>query len=117
MARIANAEINELLRKAINPIPLPARARKISFFFGLTDIATEGRWVYIDGQIPTYTNWGGEEPNGKRTENCAVLAQDGTWNDRACNQLLNWAPIYFICEKSKHVLLKMKQALKHMPIQ
>ena len=105
LARITNAEINERLRKAIDRIPLPAGAKKISFFFGLTDLASEGQWAYIDGQIATYTNWELREPNGRRSENCAVLESDGTWSDRPCNnQLLSLAPIYYICEKSKNVL-------------
>ena len=37
------------------------------------------------GQVLNYTNWHSGEPNGGVSESCALMLQDGTWNDGTCS--------------------------------
>lgn len=49
-------------------------------WIGLTDEATEGTWVWSNGESATYRNWASGEPSGG-TEDYAELYSGGTWND------------------------------------
>jgi uncharacterized repeat protein (TIGR02543 family) len=61
------------------------RARKATqgyLWFGLSDAATEGTWLWTDGSTPTYTRWLNGQPDGGTTENHAVLMEASTqWAD------------------------------------
>ncbi|XP_055064538.2 uncharacterized protein [Misgurnus anguillicaudatus] len=64
------------------------------FWIGLTDIAVEGRWKWVDGSTLTTRFWAYREPNGGRRDNCAFSYSSG-WYDFSCN-----APQKWICEKN-----------------
>ena len=56
---------------------------------GANDLATDGTWVWVDGEEwGQYTNWGPDEPNGGIKEQCLeMLHNTGTWNDLDSNIL------------------------------
>nr|XP_022297397.1 perlucin-like [Crassostrea virginica] len=70
----------------------------IDFWIGLNDILTEGEFVWMSTQqIPTYTDWGPNQPdNDQQLEDCVLLSagRNFQWNDRSCTIR---SP--FICEK------------------
>jgi uncharacterized repeat protein (TIGR02543 family) len=61
------------------------RARKTTqgyLWFGLSDAATEGTWLWSDGNVPAYTRWLNGQPDGGTAENHAVLMENTTqWAD------------------------------------
>ena len=65
-------------------------------WLGISDIATEGRWVSAQvGTAVTYTPWSKGEPSGGKSENCGMLQErTGLWNDISCYKNLN-----YICER------------------
>jgi hypothetical protein len=51
-------------------------------WIGLTDVASEGSFVWISGEKASYTNWGAGEPNDAGgIEDVAQFRSDGRWND------------------------------------
>ena len=66
-----------------------AKARKTNqgyLWFGLSDAATEGTWLWSDGSAPTYARWLNGQPDGSNTENHVVLMQNGSqWADAAAD--------------------------------
>src|SRR6185436_15709629 len=56
-------------------------------WIGLTDVAQEGAWVWINGEPVTYFNWNSGEPNNGAgyypQEDQVVLLSNGKWNDAA----------------------------------
>ncbi len=75
----------------------------IAYFFyvgkwwtGYTDAATEGTWLWANGESATYTNWHSGEPNNVGNEDCMQLGRFGsyTWNDEPCT-----SPFRYICEE------------------
>ncbi|XP_062989222.1 pulmonary surfactant-associated protein D [Elgaria multicarinata webbii] len=60
---------------------------KKSVFLGITDIQTEGKFKYLNGEAINYSNWlQGEPNNDKGTENCVELYVNGKWNDKSCGE-------------------------------
>ena len=59
----------------------------VETYIGLSDIATEGTFVWTDGTSPTYVNWGSGQPdNTNGNEDCGVMfANSEQWNDRTCS--------------------------------
>ena len=63
------------------------RARKTTqgyLWLGLSDAATEGTWLWSDGNAPAYARWLDGQPDGGTGENHAVLmANSNLWADGA----------------------------------
>ncbi|XP_019629613.1 PREDICTED: P-selectin-like, partial [Branchiostoma belcheri] len=66
-----------------------------NFWFGLTDIRQEGRWVWEDGgSLGGFSPWGpGEPDNDGGNQDCAEYYSGNKWNDRSCS-----ATRKFICK-------------------
>lgn len=64
-------------------------------YIGLSDEATEGTFVWVDGSALGFTAWNTGEPNNALDgEDCAQLAApEGVWNDIACT-----TASAFVCE-------------------
>ncbi|XP_033004646.1 pulmonary surfactant-associated protein D-like [Lacerta agilis] len=60
---------------------------------GINDMAAEGRFVNLNGDVIGYSNWAQGEPNNLGNEDCVEMHQDGKWHDRGCT--LEWL---VICE-------------------
>ncbi len=61
-------------------------ARDDYWWLGLTDLASEGVWRWMDGSPLTYENWYEGEPNNWRDEeDCASFWVGPAWNDIRCN--------------------------------
>ncbi len=58
--------------------------RRQSYWIPLTDVATEGRFVWHDGSAPAFTSWNGGEPNNAGNEDCTQSLDGGRWNDVPC---------------------------------
>jgi gliding motility-associated-like protein len=61
-------------------------------WIGYTDAATEGTWLWVDGNVCSFTNWNAGEPNNT-TDVCSSSGEDvaimqmanGRWNDVYAN--------------------------------
>lgn len=55
-------------------------------FVGMTDIAEEGQWVWMDGSTVTLDPlWHGNFPTGGTERNCAEYVQNHGFRDRSCD--------------------------------
>lgn len=54
-------------------------------FLGMSDLQTEGKFVYLNGQPVRYTKWKSSEPNNLNEEDCVILLPDSQWNDISCD--------------------------------
>lgn len=72
MGVIPNAAANSLIANAI-----PSAGS----YFGYTDVAAEGTWVWADGNAYSYTNWNAGEPNNSGNEDYGIIYTSGKWND------------------------------------
>ncbi|XP_067828906.1 C-type lectin domain family 10 member A-like [Heptranchias perlo] len=67
------------------------------YWIGLSDIAMEGQWRWVDGTESKATRlfWAPGEPNNHgKSEHCAHTMEHGTWNDVPCTITYKW-----ICER------------------
>lgn len=65
-----------------------------SYWIGLTDIAAEGKFVWVNGAPLTYTNWAPGEPNNANNEDCVQTVGNYQWNDIGCTVTLA-----YMCEE------------------
>ncbi|XP_078573406.1 uncharacterized protein LOC144860153 [Branchiostoma floridae x Branchiostoma japonicum] len=66
-------------------------------WLGLTDVSSEGQWVFEDGKTlgsTGYSNWRPGEPNNVASaEDCVVFGTHARWNDLRCDESVG-----FICQ-------------------
>ncbi|KAM7040326.1 C-type lectin domain family 3 member A [Acridotheres tristis] len=64
-------------------------------WLGVTDMASEGRFVDVNGMALQYSNWDRAQPDGGKRENCVFLSQSsqGKWGDEVCRTAKR-----YICE-------------------
>ncbi|XP_063163785.1 mannose-binding protein-like [Candoia aspera] len=77
-----NAALAAMARKNAKPI-----------FLGMSDLQTEGKFVYLNGETLRYTNWKSGEPNDVNNEDCVTISEDALWNDLSCDH-----KVLIICE-------------------
>ncbi len=96
LATISSAEENAALYKFIT------EAGYSDAYFGFTDEAKEGTFVWVTGEPVTYTNWHSGEPNNESYgEDYAMFYwkfTDGTWNDGDFGGYTELGGKNFICE-------------------
>jgi len=77
---IDSNEENSFIRDTYR-IPLKVNDEDI-LWIGLSDVAEEGTFRWVNGEIPTFTNWSIGEPNNDYgTQNYGHMNLDGTWDD------------------------------------
>eukprot|EP01083_Nonionella_stella_P218463 783386_1 len=52
-------------------------------WIGLSDEREDGEFMWSDGTVYNYTNWGENQPDGTISPRYAAMKPDGTWWDRA----------------------------------
>lgn len=68
-------------------------------FVGMTDIAEEGRWVWMDGSAVTLDPlWHGHHPDGGTAENCGEYQGQHGFHDKDCTKDKR----KFVCKYSLH---------------
>ena len=67
----------------------------IEYWTGLNDQATEGRWVWVNGEEATTQTalWDSSQPNGGSREDCGRIYTDNLGYDTSCNNAY-----YAVCE-------------------
>ncbi|XP_013417924.1 cell wall protein DAN4 [Lingula anatina] len=86
LAEITTSDINSGLVDKLSYMVL-------YYWIGATDRQREGNWRWLSGRPLVFKAWGGQEPNGKTEENCAVLTKLSRWKDYPCYKIFG-----FICQ-------------------
>lgn len=83
---ISDADENKFVRDLVKK-----HSNTRTFWIGLSDQGSEGRWWWVNGQPVKYTNWAAREPNNSDgKENCAEVGWHSfySWNDGPCEEKL-----------------------------
>ncbi|XP_066266734.1 alpha-N-acetylgalactosamine-specific lectin-like isoform X1 [Branchiostoma lanceolatum] len=92
--RLATVKTNETHNFLTNHVRATTKAHT---WIGLSDVETEGLWVWDDGTLMVGDGiWGTNEPNGGTGENCVHFyhgAHNYRWNDMPCAHAF-----FYICE-------------------
>ncbi|XP_007899878.1 tetranectin isoform X1 [Callorhinchus milii] len=85
-----NDQLYEYAKNTVGP--------NLDIWLGVTDMVTEGKWLDLNGNNITFTNWETEitlQPDGASRENCVLLSgqANGKWFDESCRSAK-----HFICE-------------------
>eukprot|EP00937_MAST-01D_sp_MAST-1D-sp2_P005076 g5076.t1 len=71
----------------LDSVHAATRGQQTTVWLGITDSASEGSWVNVDGSSIPFVRWGTGEPNDVGGgEDCAELASDARLNDQACTK-------------------------------
>jgi hypothetical protein len=78
LATIHDAATNEWIR-----VNVAGSGNSSDCFIGINDVATEGTFLWSNGEKPTYLNWRSGEPNNSGgTEDFGIMSPStGQWND------------------------------------
>ncbi|XP_055976809.1 pulmonary surfactant-associated protein D [Sorex fumeus] len=80
LASPRSAAENEALQQIVT-------AANKAAFLSMTDIKTEGKFIYPTGEPLAYANWAPGEPNNNgQAENCVEIFGNGKWNDKSCGE-------------------------------
>ena len=82
------------------------RANFGDIWLGITDLATEGKWIGVQtNKEITYHHWREGEPNGGTRENCVNMwaGIGGRWNDNVCD-----GKLHYVCKKEQSKLNSSK---------
>ncbi|KAJ7372485.1 hypothetical protein OS493_018992 [Desmophyllum pertusum] len=64
-------------------------------FVGMTDIAEEGQWVWMDGSAPKLNPlWHGKHPKGGTSKNCGEYKQKHGFHAKKCDDTLKYVCKY-----------------------
>merc|ERR550517_511091 len=65
-------------------VPFPGGCS--SYWLPFSDQDTEESWMDLNTGLPIdYSNWASGQPNGRRTQNCAVVSSSNDkWGDDSC---------------------------------
>ena len=67
-------------------------------FVGMTDIAEEGQWVWMDGSAPKLSPlWHGNHPDGGTSKNCGEYQQKHGFHAKKCDETNK-----YVCKYSLH---------------
>jgi len=73
----------------------------LDVWVGGTDSNAEGVWLWLTGELMSYTNWrtgepNNSDPNNPNGEDCMIIEGDngGLWDDRSCLKTYG-----YICER------------------
>jgi Lectin C-type domain len=91
LATMADANENDFIRLNLGGV---------QGWIGFNDIASEGTFVWVNGDPVTFTSWNSGEPNNSGgNENCAEISgSGGGWNDLPCDGQANARRSAFIVE-------------------
>ena len=95
LTSIANLTENALVRKNADLVCGVNKTTAI----GLNDVAVEGKYVWIDGTVSTYTNWLPGQPDNAGNEDHVGMWNAPGWNDFPAT----WGYDCYVCERNAPV--------------
>lgn len=86
LVTINNSSENAWVYSTFFPL-VPSTPQAPALWLGLTDRVSEGNFLWASGELVSYLNWSGGEPNNTPNSDttgedyAAMRAADGAWND------------------------------------